>query len=66
MKKKLKLSRQTIARLTDPSLAQVAGGTGEGTDTGDTTPAAGSYIIQTQAWPCNASDGQGCCSHRRC
>ena len=51
MKKKLKLSRETIARLTDRSLAAVAGGY----FTAECTTIHGSYVHQTQVYPCNAS-----------
>lgn len=64
MKKiKLKLSRETIARLTNRNLAQVAGGTrnddwvaerNEDTDTGGTI-VNGSYVHQTQVYACNKS-----------
>ena len=51
MKKKLKLSRETIARLTDRNLAAVAGGN----FTADCATIHGSYVHQTQVYPCNAS-----------
>jgi hypothetical protein len=57
-KKKLKLSRETIARLIDRNLTEVAGGrnetTGEGTLACDTLP-QGSYVHQTHVYPCNKS-----------
>jgi len=55
MKKKLKLSRETIARLLGHDLTQVAGGHNDPTvNTGDTFP-QGSYVHQTHVYPCNKS-----------
>lgn len=51
MKKKLKLSRETITRLTDRNLVAVAGGN----FTEGCTTINGSYVHQTQVYACNAS-----------
>jgi hypothetical protein len=61
MKKKLRLSREVIARLTDANLFRVAGGDIDPTMTqnspsGPTCPIGqGSYIHQTNVYPCNKS-----------
>ena len=60
MKKKLKLSRELVARLTSGNLARVVGGDIDPTlnPSGPTCPIGqGSYIHQGQVYPCNKSAG---------
>ncbi|HEY5934310.1 MAG TPA: hypothetical protein VIU61_06745 [Kofleriaceae bacterium] len=62
MKKKLKLSRELIARLTSGNLTRVVGGNLDPTLTaepsGPTCPIGqGSYVHQGQVYPCNKSAG---------